>query len=517
MNHIGKEYGFLPDARSWKIVVGLPFLIIIFSSLSSQASPQISAAQLPVSSITPIPLISNLTGEPEPILATPSVLPQQKVAEDYTDPDVKEINTISPHLTISHTLYITPTLTATITQTLTPTVTASPTITPAPAYLPLVHNQFPDVPPTPVSLTNLLICDDLAGPLPIPDNDPSGVASTINIMDNRFVVDLDIYVRIDHSWVGDLQARLEHSESGVSARLFDRPRYPATIYGCSGTNLVSILDDQAAQPVEEKCNTTVIPTIAGSFQPDQPLSIFNGEALAGTWELVATDQSYRDTGSLRGWCLDVTVAEVMPEPTPPPTPSNIPSEARIYNISGVNQALPLDCESRSAVDWSAYFGVSIGELEFFNRLPTSGNPELGFVGDVYGAWGQIPPNPYGVHAPPVAALLREYGLEAYAQRILSWDDVRAEVASGRPVIAWVIGSSNGILPARPIYYHAQDGPFTVVSPYQHTAIVIGYTPTQVVLLDGASIYTRSTTQFLDSWSVLRFMAITFTPVRSLED
>jgi len=89
----------------------------------------------------------------------------------------------------------------------------------------------------------------------------------------------------------------------------------------------------------------------------------------------------------------------------------------------------LDCESRSAVDWAAYLGQHINELTFFNRLPKSDNPDKGFVGNVYGAWGQIPPNPYGVHAEPVAALLRDYGLQAYAHRPLRWEQLQAEIAA----------------------------------------------------------------------------------------
>ena len=53
--------------------------------------------------------------------------------------------------------------------------------------------------------------------------------------------------------------------------------------------------------------------------------------------------------------------------------------------------------------------------------------------------GQHPPASYGVHAPPVAELLREFGLQAEARSGMTWDELRAEIAAGRPVIAWVIG------------------------------------------------------------------------------
>ena len=74
----------------------------------------------------------------------------------------------------------------------------------------------------------------------------------------------------------------------------------------------------------------------------------------------------------------------------------------------------LDCEARSAVDWAAFFGVTIDEPTFLSQLPSSDNPEKGFVGHYWDIAGGIPPNPYGVHAGPIAQLLRAYGLKANA-------------------------------------------------------------------------------------------------------
>jgi uncharacterized protein YvpB len=168
----------------------------------------------------------------------------------------------------------------------------------------------------------------------------------------------------------------------------------------------------------------------------------------------------------------------------------------------------LDCESRVAVDWAGFFGHNIDEIKFFNRLPSSKNPDKGFVGDVMGSWGQIPPHPYGVHAEPVAALLRDYGVPAYAHRPLSWDDLRWEIAQGRPVYVWITGA---VTRGLPVYYVPPDGLFTVVAPFEHTVMVIGYTSSTVTISDGSSIYTRGLEQFLDSWSVLQNMAITTQP------
>jgi uncharacterized protein YvpB len=188
-----------------------------------------------------------------------------------------------------------------------------------------------------------------------------------------------------------------------------------------------------------------------------------------------------------------------------PTPEPIATaQAVLLDVIGHRQSLPLSCESRSAADWAGYFGVTIDELEFFGRLPVSDNPEVGFAGDVNGKWGNIPPDSYGIHAGPVAMLLREYGLSAEARRGLTWDDLRAELDAGRPVIVWVTGH---VSTGKAVEYVADDGQAVIVAPFEHTVIVVGYTDESVSVLDGSKLYSRSLDRFLESWSVLGYMAI----------
>ena len=118
---------------------------------------------------------------------------------------------------------------------------------------------------------------------------------------------------------------------------------------------------------------------------------------------------------------------------------DIPRQAYISGVIGHAQQYTLSCEARSAADWAAFWGVNIAETEFLERLPRSDNPNEGFVGYPNDAWGNIPPASYGVHADPIAAILRSYGLDAHAGHDLSWDEVREQVADGHPVIVWVIG------------------------------------------------------------------------------
>lgn len=341
----------------------------------------------------------------------------------------------------------------------------------------------------------------------IPDNVPYGIDSPISINLQEQIVDMDIYLDVNHTWVGDLKVKLTRYESDRTITLIDRPGYPGTQYGCSNDDIRTILDDEITSSVAAKCATSPA-AISGIYLPEVALGIFDGESINATWILNVSDRVQNDIGRLNGWCILATTSISPPPPTPTPEPPQLPSQAIINNVTGRNQALPLDCESRSAVDWAKYFGYNINEFQFFNNLPESDNPDKGFVGNVYGQWGQIPPNAYGVHAEPVAALLRQYGLQAHAHRPLGWDALRAEIAAGRPVIVWIIGAVNN---GAPVYYTPQDGLTTIVARYEHTVIVTGYTQNLVYYLNGDTIYSKSISQFLDSWSALGNMAITAIP------
>jgi LysM repeat protein len=186
--------------------------------------------------------------------------------------------------------------------------------------------------------------------------------------------------------------------------------------------------------------------------------------------------------------------------------SDVPAQAYISGVVGHAQRFSLSCEARSAADWAAYWGVNIDEAQFLDRLPESDNPNEGFVGNANDPWGYIPPASYGVHADPVARMLRNYGLDAHAGHDLSWGEVQVEIAAGRPVIVWVIGS---IWAGTPKQIETQDGQTVTVANNEHTMILIGYSETNVQLVDALTGYTvtYSLDNFLISWSVLGNMAV----------
>jgi len=133
----------------------------------------------------------------------------------------------------------------------------------------------------------------------IPDNNPTGVTVTMNVADNVSITDLDVNLNISHTWVGDLIVTIK-SPAGTMATIVDRIGVPTSTFGCSGDNIIAILDDEAATSVENECAGST-PTISGSFIPNNPLSIFDGENTMGLWELTVSDNVGSDTGTINSW------------------------------------------------------------------------------------------------------------------------------------------------------------------------------------------------------------------------
>ena len=384
----------------------------------------------------------------------------------------------------------TPTLTTTLPHLSFPLIIRQPTVTSSPT-------------PTLAPVEQLLVCR--SPNLAIPDNNTAGVSDTINIGDGRWVQDLDIRLDINHSWVGDLVVNLTHVSTGTTINLLSRPGN-----GCNQNNVKAILDDEAILSGNSQCvlnSLSLSPSaIGGIFKPLQALSGVDGLRVDGGWRLNVADYQSNDSGTLRSWCIYTQAGSPIPTTPVPPPPPALPDRARVTGAVTSMQSLPLDCESRVAVDYASFFKVYIREMDFYNHLPHSDNPDRGFVGDVNGIWGQIPPNPYGVHAEPVAALLRQYGVSAYAHRKMSWETLRSEIAAGKPVFVWDVGSvDNGF----PTYYTPSDGNTTIVANYQHVVQVIGYdiSGNQLNIIDNGSAYTVTIASFLRSWSALDNMAI----------
>lgn len=154
------------------------------------------------------------------------------------------------------------------------------------------------------------ICDDVICPfsdhcsapaLAIPDNNGAGVDDMIVVADSETIFVLNVYVRVTHTFVGDIIMTLEHVDTGTTVTLYDQPGAPPG-FGCGNNDFEIILADDAASPIEDECEPGP-PAMFGSFIPDEALSAFSGEDTAGTWTLNVSDNAAADTGMLEEWCL----------------------------------------------------------------------------------------------------------------------------------------------------------------------------------------------------------------------
>ena len=203
--------------------------------------------------------------------------------------------------------------------------------------------------------------------------------------------------------------------------------------------------------------------------------------------------------------MQVTQAVVKEETAEIDLLGEIPESHYIWDIWGHRQYFGLGCEASATVDWAEYLGVTVSEFAFQTRLPFSDNPDLGFVGSVDGPWGQVPPYAYGVHAAPVAKLLREhYGMQAVGEKGLTIEDLQRELASGQPVIAWVIGNCVGGIPHE---YIDKEGTPVTVAAYEHVVILTGYDEDTIRYMNNGKFYDIPYDNFANTWGVLGNMAV----------
>jgi hypothetical protein len=145
--------------------------------------------------------------------------------------------------------------------------------------------------------------------LSIPDNGAAVTTSIVVPAGGGNITDLDLYIRGNHTWVGDVVFGL--SKDGSANQLhFDQPGVPASTFGCSSNGPDMTLDDESATPVETACPAT---DFVGTFSPNAALSFFDGQSISGTWTLSADDNAGGDSGSVLEWCL-LPALEVDPMP-----------------------------------------------------------------------------------------------------------------------------------------------------------------------------------------------------------
>lgn len=146
--------------------------------------------------------------------------------------------------------------------------------------------------------------------VPAPIFDWTITISYLTIPDNVTIADLDVRLNVTHTYDGDLYMHLRSpSFNDVSLVEFR---------GGAGMNFSDTLfDDEASVPIANGSAP-----FAGSYQPEMPLSLFDGENAQGVWELWIEDWGFFDEGTLNSWCI-----MIQPGGGGGPPPGNQPPDA----------------------------------------------------------------------------------------------------------------------------------------------------------------------------------------------
>ncbi len=133
----------------------------------------------------------------------------------------------------------------------------------------------------------------------------------VNILDNATVnspltlsgvvgsvYDVDVRVRITHSWNSDMTIQLV-APNGTVVTL------AAGIGGSSDNFTNTIFSDEAATAI-----TSGTAPYTGTFRPQGLLSAMDGQDPNGTWRLRVTDSASGDVGVIQDWSLILTNAEI---------------------------------------------------------------------------------------------------------------------------------------------------------------------------------------------------------------
>lgn len=143
-----------------------------------------------------------------------------------------------------------------------------------------------------------------SGNLSVPIPDVSFVEVPFVVPDAGAVTDVNVRVRLNHTFDGDLVIDLVGPD-GTVVTLANKRGGSGDDYGsgatdCSGTP--TVFDDAAVTPI-----ASGVAPFAGTFKPDQPLSAFNGKPSAGTWKLRVSDTAALDVGTI--YCFQLEIAK----------------------------------------------------------------------------------------------------------------------------------------------------------------------------------------------------------------
>ncbi|MEK9612445.1 MAG: zinc-dependent metalloprotease family protein [Flavobacteriaceae bacterium] len=119
--------------------------------------------------------------------------------------------------------------------------------------------------------------------------------ASINVNYDLPIVDLDVLVDIEHTWVEDLRILLE-TPNGEQFLL------TSELGGSDDNYTQTLFDQEATENIFDG-----EPPFTGRFKPVQSIRSLNGTSALGIWKLIVIDKYVEDTGSLLEFSLNVCV------------------------------------------------------------------------------------------------------------------------------------------------------------------------------------------------------------------
>jgi len=117
----------------------------------------------------------------------------------------------------------------------------------------------------------------------------------VDILDGCTIVDVDVTLDLNHTWIGDLDVDVTSPE-GTASEMFN------SICG-NADNIQVILDDDSAISISTVCPPLGFQRLR--TQSGMGLTVFDGEEAAGTWRLDINDLVGGDQGVLNDWQVTV--------------------------------------------------------------------------------------------------------------------------------------------------------------------------------------------------------------------
>jgi subtilisin-like proprotein convertase family protein len=214
--------------------------------------------------------------------------------------------------------------------------------------------------------------------LTIPDDNPVGISSTIEVAAAGVIKDLDVRIGdIDHPWVGDLRIDLVGPD-GTSVTLAAQP---GGVLNFGDDFVNTVFDDEAATDIAAGAAP-----YTGRFRPqDDQLSRFDGKQQQGIWTLRVRDLYDDAVGTLGGWgtatspatCSIAPLTAIDSGPADGSTSTSAsPTFAFSSEVAGATFECRLDGSAfRSCVSPRKYGGLADGSHTFEVRSVSGGKPD----------------------------------------------------------------------------------------------------------------------------------------------